>query len=68
MSEIDALKAKLKARYGRPGFNANALAIEATIARMEGNPFTFREIKSGEFVTTEYALANPDTTRRVENA
>ncbi len=63
---IAALKAKLAARKGQPGFKANAQAIEAEIARLEGNPFTFRDITTGQFVSTAYALANPDTTRKVE--
>ncbi len=63
---IDDLKAKLKAREGKPGFAANVEAIKAEIARMEALTFTYRDIETGQFVTAEYAAANPDTTRRVE--
>lgn len=64
---IDELQAKLKARQGKPGFKANVQAIEAEIASLEGHPFTFRDIETGQFVSTEYAQANPDITRKVES-
>jgi len=62
----DRLKAKMKARQGQPGYAANLAAIEAVVAKTEGKSFVFRDTLTGEFVSTEYALANPDTTRRVE--
>ena len=33
--DLDTLKAKLKARKGRPGYEANVLWLEAEIARLE---------------------------------
>ena len=36
MTELEALRAKLAARKGKPGFAANVAAIEAEIARLEG--------------------------------
>ena len=66
MTDIDALRAKLKLREGKPGFAANVSALKITIGLLEGETFAFRDIASGQFVTTEYALANPDTTREVE--
>lgn len=35
MSRLDELKAKLRAREGRPGFEENCEAIRAEIARIE---------------------------------
>ncbi len=63
---INDLSAKWKLRNGQPGFKANAQALEAEIARLEGNPFTFRDFTTGQFVSTAYALSHPDTTRKVE--
>lgn len=34
--ELAALKAKLRAREGKPGFKANVEAIKARIAELEG--------------------------------
>lgn len=36
MTELELLKAKLKAREGKPGFSANVEAIKARIAELEG--------------------------------
>lgn len=33
--QIDALKAKLKARQGKPGFGSNVKALEQRIAELE---------------------------------
>lgn len=33
--QIEALRAKLRARKGRPGFEANAAEIEKRIAKLE---------------------------------
>lgn len=55
---IAELKAKLAAREGKPGFAANVEAIKAEIARLEAGPW--RDKVSGQFVTREYAEANPD--------
>ena len=66
MTEIERLQAKLKAREGQPGFKANVEAIKAEIERLESMTYTYRDIATGQFVSAEYALANPDTTRRVE--
>ena len=67
MNEIKAMEAKIQARRGQPGFAANIAAIEAMLAKRKGESFSFRNIATGEFVSTEYAIANPDTTRRVES-
>jgi hypothetical protein len=56
---IDELRAKLKARKGRPGFQANVAALEQAIAVHE-NAGPFRDKDTGRFVSREYALANPD--------
>jgi uncharacterized small protein (DUF1192 family) len=66
MDEIERLQAKLKAREGQPGFKANVEAIKAEIARLESLTYQYRDNATGQFVTAEYALANPDTTHRVE--
>lgn len=63
---IDALKAKLKAREGKPGFAANVEALKAEIARQEALSILYRDNTTGQFVTAEYALAHPDTTSPVE--
>ncbi len=67
MADIEAMKAKLKARVGKPGFGANVAALEAEIGRQESLTYLYRDNETGQFVTAEYALANPDTTRRVES-
>ncbi len=67
-AEIVALRAKLKARQNRSGFADNAKAIEAEIARLESLTYTYRDKATGQFVSPEYALANPDSTLRVEEA
>ena len=66
MTELDDLRVKLSARKGKPGFTVNAMMLEARIAVLEGNAFTFRDIPTGVFVSNDYAAANPDTTRKVE--
>ncbi len=35
MTELEALRAKLRAREGKPGFEANVAAIKARIAELE---------------------------------
>ena len=35
--ELDALKAKLRAREGKPGFSANVAALKKRIAELEGD-------------------------------
>ena len=63
---IEALKAKLAARENQPGFAANVEALKAEIARLEALTFLYRDTGTGQFVSAEYAAANPETTRRVE--
>ncbi len=65
MADLDGLKAKLKMREGKPGFASNVEAIKAEIDHMDALTFTYRDNATGQFVSPEYALANPDTTRRV---
>ena len=65
-AEITRLRAKANARRGKPGFAANIEAIDAEIARLEAMTFTYRDNATGQFVTAEYALANPETTHLVE--
>ena len=62
MSDIDDLRAKRDARRNQPGFKANVAAIEAHIARIEAaeQGFHFRSKETGQFVTDEYAAANPE--------
>lgn len=60
---IDTLKAKLKAREGKPGFKANVEMIKAQLAALEGND-GFRDKETGEFVTLEHATQNPESTVR----
>jgi len=38
MTELQELKAKLKAREGKPGFADNVAEIKARIAELEGTP------------------------------
>lgn len=68
MTEIDELKVKLAARKGKGGYAQNVREIEARIAYLESLTFTYRDKETGKFVSAEYALANPDTTRQVEAA
>lgn len=65
--ELSGIKAKLKMREGKPGFAANVEALKAEIERLEALTYTYRDDASGQFVTAEYALANPDKTHRVES-
>jgi hypothetical protein len=64
-SRLDALRAKLAAREGKPGFKDNVEAIKKQIAELEAEA-TYRDIASGQFVAVEYAIQNPETTERVE--
>lgn len=57
------LRAKLKAREGKPGFKANVEAIKAQIADLESED-GFRDKESGEFVSLEHAIQNPESTER----
>lgn len=75
VDRLEALKAKLASRKGRGGFRANTADIEAEIARLEAEPAPpppkvvpghYRSAITGEYVTAEYAAANPDTTYRSE--
>lgn len=60
--ELADLRAKLRARKGKAGFAANVAEIEAMIADAEASGFVWRRTQSYQFVTAEYAAANPETT------
>lgn len=64
--QIADLKRRADARRGKPGFTRNVAALDAEIERLEKLTFRYRDKESGEFVTAEYAVANPDETERVE--
>lgn len=66
MTEIERLQAKLKAREGKPGFASNVEGLKVEIGRLEALTFTYKSKVTGQFVTAEFALANPTTTYRVE--
>lgn len=60
------LRAKLILREGKPGMAANVEAIKSQIADLEAEA-TYRDIATGQFVTVEYALQNPETTEVVRD-
>lgn len=65
---LAVLKDKLAARKDKPGFKANVEAIEKQIYDLENPPEAFRDTESGEFVSLEHAIQNPETTERAEFA
>lgn len=64
-SRLTDLRAKLKAREGKPGFAANVEMIQAQIAALESDA-AFRDVETGQFVSVETAIQNPETTEPVE--
>lgn len=60
---IEALKAKLKAREGKPGFKANVEMIREQLVALEAAD-GFRDKESGEFVSLEHAFLNPESVER----
>jgi len=64
-ARLEALRAKLAARKDKPGFKANVEAIEKQIYDLE-NADAFRHKETGEFVSLEHAIQNPETTERAE--
>lgn len=66
VTRLAELEAKLKARCDRPGFKVNTDAIMSEIARLRPYLGTYRDKATKQFVSAEFALANPDTTELVE--
>lgn len=60
---LEALRAKLKAREGKPGLKANVGAIKEQIAELESGYSSYRG-DDGRFVTLEHMTQNPETTER----
>lgn len=58
MIDVEDLRAKLKKRRGKPGFKANVAELEQSIAFLESGPY--RDKETGQFVSIDFALANPD--------
>lgn len=64
-SRIAALQVKLKARLGKPGMAANVEAIKKQIAELEAG-LDYQHADTGQFVTVEFAIQNPETAVAVE--
>lgn len=62
--DLTDLKAKLRARKGKPGLAENVAEPERIIEEAESGGYIYREAAGGRFVTAEYAAAHPGTTIR----
>lgn len=63
---LEALKAKLKAREGNPGFTQNVAVLKAQVEMLASDATEWRDDVTGQFVDLEHLIANPETTVPVE--